>query len=308
MMELIGCLINMIQSTSIPNLISPLTGPYSYYNNVRYGKYNRQSMDLFIPSSATPTGIVLLIHGGGFVVGSNDPSQYSQNSIDFIQNYFDNDIAFGYVNYRLMNIDEERIGVNVSLDCAVPAIDFLISNASNFNIDPNKICLKGSSGGNGLIMQYLHYGLNPINCVLLQSPQASYDILEWDNILQEERYDVIDHMKSNESARKTLLRGVGLKNINDIYKPSIVAQRASYNYLSMPMTSVLGEAYVETLNIPAITDVTSLSHHFKQCISINSKFLAAGIASNLNIPNATPPHVVVNTETPEDFIIRRIGA
>ena len=115
-------------------------------------------------------------------------------------------------------------------------------------------------------------------------------------------------MGVNSYSRKVFLRGAGVKNISDLYSPSVIAKRSLYNYVNMTMNVIPGEAYIETLNAPLITDATSLSHHFKHCIAIDNKFRNEGTVSNLNIPTATGSHVVVNNEYSEDFIVRRIGS
>ena len=52
---------------------SPLGGEGRFFENVNYGDRERQQLDILLPESANPKGIVLFFHGGGFTAG--DKSQ-----------------------------------------------------------------------------------------------------------------------------------------------------------------------------------------------------------------------------------------
>ena len=41
-------------------------------NNERYGMHKRNTFDIILPLSETPTGLVIFIHGGGFKKGSKN--------------------------------------------------------------------------------------------------------------------------------------------------------------------------------------------------------------------------------------------
>lgn len=284
----------------------PLNGNVKYYNNIPYDKFNRTRIDLFVPVSNNPVPVVVHYHGGGFVVGSTDPTQYKPSLVNDIQSLLDKNIAFAYVNYRLMSIDGERETLNKSITCGRKSLDLLVRDADYYNLDTSKICLQGSSAGNGLIMDNIYNGSNDVKCVVLLSPLASYDSLS--DILSAEGFDVIEDINTYPSSKKTYLRGIGYKNVSDFNRDDVIEYRASVNYMDLNISINIGEAYVETLNepTPLENNPTLVAHHYRSCILIHDKFVLNEITSFLNIPTAPKPLTVNNPESKIDFIIRNL--
>lgn len=283
-----------------------LTGSYKYYRNISYGKFNRNTIDLFVPDSPSNVPCVMHYHGGGFVFGATDPTQYPQSLRNEIQAYLDAGIAFAYVNYRLLAFDGERENLLKSLECGVQSVNYFKSVAINFGIDNTKICLAGQSAGCGLIMHNLHYGTSSVKAIVLESPQATYDPLE--PILTNEVFDIVEDMETYVNSKKTYLRGCGVKNISDLQKATVVEYRSQVNYVDLPLTTSFDEAYIETLNqpTPLENNPTLVTHHYQHCISIHEKFTDNSLTSFLNIPTAPSPLTVINPESKVNFIIRNL--
>ena len=282
-----------------------LSGSFDYYNNIPYDKYNKTSIDLFVPTSgANPKGVVIYHHGGGFIVGADEPTGYNSQLKASIGTYLANGIAFAYVNYRLMSRDGERETLLKSLECGIKSLNFIIANASAYNLDVSKICLKSDSAGNGLHMHSLHYSSVAVDCVAFNSPQATYDILY--NII--DGYDIYTEMEDYTYSRKYYLRGCGVKNVENLTGTEYTNYKESVHYPSIDMTGSINEAYLQTLNSPddLIDNPTGVAHHFNHCLEIQSKFEDKSVECVMNLPTATPTAINA-TETMDEFIVRRIG-
>tara|TARA_R110000851_G_scaffold268235_2_gene420936 strand:+ start:7875 stop:8768 length:894 start_codon:yes stop_codon:yes gene_type:complete len=287
--------------------IPSLTGNYTFYNNVNYGPYNTQVIDFFIPTSGTPTGIVIYLHGGGFVVGDQKNAYDNPDFITRIQSYLDNGIAYASATYRKMSISNEREGLSRVVECGSQLIDFLVDIATDCNLDVNKIGFSCSSGGNGPIVHHMHYGSVDLNCLYLGAPQATYDSLQWDTILEEEDYDILQQIDDSSATKNTYFRGLGIRNVDQLYTPSTIILRDYLNYLNKPLSITIGEAYLWTLNDPTpLSSVTIASHHYKHILSLKDKLVAAGVTTLVNIPNAPLPYTETNTETEEEFFLRKL--
>lgn len=284
-----------------------LTGVSKFFNNLKYGKYNRQSIDLFLPAAGNPTGVVMHFHGGGFVVGTKDPATYSQTFLDYIQNLLDNGIAFAYVNYRLVRFDDDREGAIKAVTNGSKSLDFIIQNAAEFNIDVLKIGMVGSSGGNGCIIHHIHYGSVDFKCAALLSPQASYDPLAYTEIINSPGFDVLSLMQGSETSKKTFLRTVAALNIGQLTQEPFLTRRAVLDYRNLPAVISVQEIRLETLNPPTPLDnATTISHHYKNCIVLRDKFNVDGFVTLLNIPTAPPEEIETQTETYQEFLIRNL--
>ena len=106
----------------------------------QYGPKSSNTINLFIPKSASqekPCPLVIFIHGGYWQELSKNESQFS--AIDFIKN----DIAFASVDYTLC---PEATIQEIINECRL-AITWLQLNSNQFNYNPNKIFISGSSAG-----------------------------------------------------------------------------------------------------------------------------------------------------------------
>jgi acetyl esterase/lipase len=111
-----------------------------------YGKDSeRQKFDFWQAKSATPTPVVLLIHGGGWMGG--DKSSYGTAAI---QPYLDAGISVASINYRFIpQAMEQKVEppVKACVHDAARALQTIRSKAKEWNIDPDRIGATGGSAG-----------------------------------------------------------------------------------------------------------------------------------------------------------------
>ena len=103
----------------------------------------QQKLDLYLPAkSGKPSPAIINIHGGGWNHGTKE----SQSS--GFSNFFKNGFAVANVEYRMIPEAEAPAAIE-DIRCA---LIYLIKNASELNIDPNKIVIMGGSAGGHLAL------------------------------------------------------------------------------------------------------------------------------------------------------------
>jgi len=146
-----------ILGLAVPLLCAPLLAPaqtlpahYRVTNNVPYvtGGQSRQWMDLyFVPSNATPTPVVVWIHGGGWNSGNeSNPRALALTNFN---------IAVAAITHRFTtNAPASGYPTNLPHPAQIQdvksAIRWLRANAAQFNLDPNRIGMWGFSSGGHL--------------------------------------------------------------------------------------------------------------------------------------------------------------
>jgi len=112
------------------------------------------SLNVYAPSGGnTPRPVLVVIHGGGFAIGSGNAPLYDGTLMALTQ-----DVVVVAINHRLnvfgflglagLGADERYAGANVAglLDIVL-ALEWLRDNAAVFGGDPGRITLMGQSGG-----------------------------------------------------------------------------------------------------------------------------------------------------------------
>lgn len=107
--------------------------------NGKYGQYERNVFDLWLPERSKKLApLVIYIHGGGFVNG--DKEKLSPNQLKI---FLENGLAVMAINYQLLPATHYP---GHYMDCA-RAIQFARHKAKEWNIDKTRIAATGSSAG-----------------------------------------------------------------------------------------------------------------------------------------------------------------
>ena len=125
-----------------------------FSKDIAYDSKARTQLDIWLPNSTAPTGLVIYVHGGGFTSGDKDfvYAVQSGGAWDFptdIRYLLQNNIAFAAIRYTYLNTTGETEGVKKPMSDVKRALQYIRSRASDFNIDKNKIILAGNSAGAG---------------------------------------------------------------------------------------------------------------------------------------------------------------
>jgi acetyl esterase len=106
--------------------------------NVHYGPYERNVLDLYLAKSDTPTPLVMYFHGGAWVVGNKYLVELPL--LDFCKK---GGVTVAGVNYRYST---ESPYPGPFRDCA-RAVQFLRLHAREYNINPAAVAATGGSAG-----------------------------------------------------------------------------------------------------------------------------------------------------------------
>ncbi len=136
--------ITAVSQTTPPKADSDAPRPYSIppdYRDVAYGPHARNRLDFWKAKSDRPTPLVVHIHGGGFTQG--DKSSISPILIRYC---LSKGISIATINYRYSTIAPYPAPM---MDGA-RAIQFLRTQAKEWNLDPQAFAATGESAGAGI--------------------------------------------------------------------------------------------------------------------------------------------------------------
>lgn len=168
-----------------------LNGTPATFADERYGEHERNVFDIWLADAKEPTPLVMYIHGGGFVGG--DKSRY-YDSEDWIR-FLENGVSVASINYRFLY--HPPYGILGSMMDSKRCLQFIRYNAEKYNVDKNRIACSGGSAGAGTSL-WLAFSdemadrksqdpvlreSSRISCAGAFATQATYDILQWSEIL-----------------------------------------------------------------------------------------------------------------------------
>jgi len=104
---------------------------------VPYGPHKMQVLDFWEATGDSPRPLLVYIHGGGWIGG--DKKQKREN----FQPFLDRGISYAAINYRLTG----ELPLPAPVHDAARAIQFIRSQAAQWNIDKRHIALTGGSAG-----------------------------------------------------------------------------------------------------------------------------------------------------------------
>jgi acetyl esterase/lipase len=114
--------------------------------DVKYGDAFRQTFDLWLADSKTPTPLVFYLHGGGW--GAQDKTDIHQHLE--VRALLDAGISVASVNYRfLVDANAAKISPPLQwpLQDAARALQFVRSKSAEWNLDKTRIAASGVSAG-----------------------------------------------------------------------------------------------------------------------------------------------------------------
>ena len=175
-------------------LTEPLNirGERAKFVNEKYGSHERNTFDLWQAKSESPTPLVIYIHGGGFTGGDKSKYYASEDLVRFL----DSGVSVAILNYRFMT--EAPYGILASLNDSKRCLQYIRYKAEKYNIDKTRVSCSGGSAGAGtsLWLAFSDEMADPestdpvlrestrLTCAGAFATQSTYDILQWDEILQ----------------------------------------------------------------------------------------------------------------------------
>jgi hypothetical protein len=297
----------------------------TFYQDVQYGRTNREVLDIFIPNDAvSPTGLVINIGGGGFIENEKD-ALYTGGLQTKIQNFLGDNTAYCLINYDLIETEIELIGLINSLISGQFAVQFLKFHHILLNLDKTNFVIKGSSAGAGIAM-WLAYGPDradagstnnilkestAIKAVTLSVPQATYDLKKWETIVYADLgYSIDNHYNNSAGAKILLHRTYGITSLADFYLEPTITERADVDMLQFITNTGGVETYISNSNSLATgllgdSGVNNINHDPRHAKVIKDALEAQGTTtvSYISAYGISDP----SGETENNFIKRKIS-
>jgi len=121
--------------------------PSPSFENVPYGKHERQVLDFWQATSTKPAPVFVWIHGGGFRGGNK-----SSIPADLLRSFLASGVSCASIHYRL----SQHAPYPAQMQDSARAIQFIRSKAKQWKLDPKRIAAGGGSAGSG-ISQWLAF-------------------------------------------------------------------------------------------------------------------------------------------------------
>jgi acetyl esterase/lipase len=121
----------------------PMTSLTPAFKDVAYASASSaEKLDLYLPSGTGPFPLVIMIHGGGFMMGDKSDGAGLSGLDQLVAAGF----AVASINYRLSG----EATYPAQINDAKAAVRFLRANAAQYKLNPDKFAAFGASAGGNL--------------------------------------------------------------------------------------------------------------------------------------------------------------
>lgn len=212
---------------------APFATSNRFAGAVPYGSADNCTFDIVLPTGPGPAPLVILIHGGGFKLGTG--AAYYKRFPTEMDQLLKAGFGVATINYRF--IPDGPNGVMNSLADSRRCLQFIRYHAAEFGVDKNRIGLLGTSAGAGTsVWLGTHDDMadpnssdpvaresTRVSAVCAINPQCSYDILSWDAI-----FGPAFNIRPSEDPKMQadMTEFYGLRSFSEVYTPEMVAVRA----------------------------------------------------------------------------------
>jgi len=253
--------------------------------DVRYGKYDRDVLDVFQVKTANPAPVLIYFHGGGWLGGDKkdaNPGPILKKGIAVIS-----------ANYRFTTGTPDAAPYPAPMLDSARVVQFVRSKAKEWNIDPNRIALTGTSAG-AVISMWIAYhddmakpgSTDPVERfstrVTCIAPQSGPTTLDPKLILK--------RVGGNPTVTDALLPFFGVRSLAELDAPDkqkLVADASPITHVTKNAPPTFMQ-YVFPLGgtpLPENTPVNISIHHSEFGVILKEKLDAAGVENVLQTAN-----------------------
>jgi acetyl esterase/lipase len=135
------------QEATVPD--KAVKGDFVTYKDVVYGKDSvDQSVDVHLPKTGNKRPVFILLHGGAWAV----PGKFDFDGLGLDTFFTYNGYAVVNMNYRLI----PKYTYPAAVDDIGLVMDLVRKKATEWNLDPDRVCLLGRSSGAHLALLYAY--------------------------------------------------------------------------------------------------------------------------------------------------------
>jgi acetyl esterase len=249
--------------------------------DVRYGKYDRNVLDVFQVRTARSAPVLIVFHGGGWLGG--DKKSFNPDST------LKMGIAVVTANYRFTTGTPDAAPYPAPMLDSARVVQFVRSKAKEWNIDPNRIALTGSSAGAVISMWIAFHddmakprSIDPVerfstrvNCITPQSGPATLD----PKLIRQ-------RIGGDPSVTGALLPFFGVRSLEELDAPDkqrLVADASPITHITKdaPPTFMQYEFPLGGTPLPENTPINVSIHHPEFGVMLKEKLDAAGVENVL---------------------------
>ena len=236
-----------------PLQITPSAPPFGlegirakFIKNLAYDKHPQNRFDIFLPEAGQPTGLVVYIHGGGFINGRRKDAYHIDNQ-KVIKQYLKQKIAYATIGYRLLRQADDE-GVAKALRDSKRCLQYLRYYAKSLNIDKRKVVLMGHSAGAGTALWLAFHddmaeprSADPVARqstrvlgVAAIETQATYDLLRWEtDVFADYGIKTEQLLSASPELAQKILAFYGIKRLELLNSPKVKTYRQQVDMLDM---------------------------------------------------------------------------
>ncbi|MEP6669634.1 MAG: alpha/beta hydrolase [Chthoniobacter sp.] len=273
---------------ALPSLLRPQgVPPAPTLADVRYGKYDRDVLDVYQVKTARPAPVLIFFHGGGWLGG--DKKSFNPDPFPHPDALLQKGIAVVAANYRFATGTPDAAPFPAPMLDSARVVQFVRSKAKEWNIDPHRIALTGSSAG-AVICLWIAYhddmakpaSPDPVErfstrvtCIL---PQSGPTTLDSKLILQ--------RIGGDRTVTGALLPFFGVKSLEELNAPDkqkLVADASAITHVTRNAPPTFMQ-YVFPLGgtpLPENTPINNSIHHPEFGVMLKEKLDAAGVENVL---------------------------
>jgi acetyl esterase/lipase len=249
--------------------------------DVRYGKYDRNVLDVFQAKTKNPAPVLIFFHGGGWIGGDKK----SFNAAPMTKA----GITVVAANYRFTTGTKDAAPYPAPMLDSTRVVQFVRSKADEWHIDPNRIALTGGSAG-AVISMWIAYrddmakpnSADPIEhfstrvtCIV---PQAGPTTLDPKLILQ--------RVGGNPTIHPAMLPFFGVKSIAELDAPEkqkLIEDASPITHVTRddPPTFMQYGFALGGTPLPPNTPINTSIHHGEFGVMLKEKLDAVGVENFL---------------------------
>jgi acetyl esterase/lipase len=258
--------------------------------DVRYGKYDRNVLDVYQVKTAKPAPVLIFFHGGGWLGG--DKKNFEPHPILHPDLILKKGIAVVAANYRFTTGTPDAAPFPAPMLDSARVVQFVRSKAKEWNIDPNRIALTGSSAGAVICMWIAYHddmakpgSTDPVEhfstrvaCIIPQSGPATLDPKL-----------ILKRIGGDRTVTGALLPFFGVKSLEELDAPDkqkLVADASPITHITRDDPPTFMQ-YVFPLGgtpLPEDTPINTSIHHSEFGVMLKEKLDAAGVENVLQTP------------------------
>ncbi|MGD9621987.1 MAG: alpha/beta hydrolase fold domain-containing protein [Mycolicibacterium sp.] len=158
-------------------------GGVTTHLDVAYGPLPAEKLDVYAPRQSSSAPVVLMVHGGGWVIGDKANPGLVNNKVD---HFVSNGKIFVSINYPMLPTHNP----DAQADAVAAAISYVQAHAADWGGDPDNIVVMGHSAGAHLV-------------ALVSAQRDAYpDLRPWQGtvVLDVDALDLVAKMQDNPSA------------------------------------------------------------------------------------------------------------